>query len=236
MVYIGTQIHLNSRGNPVPCGSFSLFVFSFIFYLFSLCWINYKYKWQNTNLDISRNCDTINKNPSLVRKPQMKCIRLMRWFVFLYLPPMGIISIYRGQFKLTIGFYFYTKIVVVCPGKKIPRAAFMCLLCECKLDIVGLKAHAKFQRAQPRLCLRKVEITIFFSLLRSRLRKMPYSTKAPTFNPNIFAALFNASDFLSNATLRASLGAIWPSWWPYSCWQQKRTCSQILFRGALICA
>ena len=34
---------------------------------------------------------------------------------------------------------------------------------------------------------------------------MPYSTRASSFNPNIFAALFNASDFLSNASLRASL-------------------------------
>ena len=62
------------------------------------------------------------------------------------------------MFKLTIGCYFYTKIVVARPGKKIPRAPFMCLSCECKLDVVGLKARAKFQRAQPRLCLRKVEI------------------------------------------------------------------------------
>ena len=77
-------------------------------------------------------------------------------------------TVYRSMFKLTIGCYFYTKIVVARPGKKIPRAPFMCLSCECKLDIVGLKAHAKFQRAQPRLCLRKVEIpnsneiTVFF--------------------------------------------------------------------------
>jgi hypothetical protein len=90
----------------------------------------------------------------------------------------------------------------------------MCLSCEFKLDIVGLRAHAKFQRAQPRLCLRKVEIpnsneiAVFF---RIQTKKMPYSTKASTFHPNIFAALFNASDFLSNVTSRASLGAIWPS-------------------------
>jgi hypothetical protein len=64
-----------------------------------------------------------------------------------------------GPFKLTIGCYFYTKIIVTRPGKKYQEPLSCAFHANASyVDIVFLKAQAKFQRAQPRLCLRKDEI------------------------------------------------------------------------------
>ena len=69
------------------------------------------------------------------------------------------VASYRGQFKLTIGCYFYTKIVVARPGKKYQEPLSCAFHANASyVDIVFLKAQAKFQKAKPRLCLRKVEI------------------------------------------------------------------------------